>query len=457
MRSAAAVESAIAEYDQLGQDAFLRRYGFGRAKHYRLIHNGRDYDSKAIVGVAHGYEFPAEGPLRSSDFSGGVHGAAKTLRELGFEVVSDGGETPRSDLRTTQPRVATVAPTVTSVELGASTPTAVLVGCVKLKGSQPAPARELYTSDLFRKRRRYAEATGRPWYILSALHGLVLPADVLAPYDMALSDQPAAYRAAWGERVVAALLDELPDVEGATFEVHAGAAYSDAISAPLRRHGAMLQLPLRGLAQGQQLQWYLRTPPPRQPVAVPAGPTVDEVVAVLGDPVRARPVIAFPWGEVAQQQPGLYSWWVGEPGAAALSRGLGHEVAPGLVYAGQAGATTSRARVERSATLASRIGGNHLRGRITSSTWRLTLAASLRDELELDFGLIRRRDSEARLTAWMTQHLRLVTFPVPQRDLLAVLEEGVLDVLDPPLNLQGRGPSAARRAVSAARKQVGGL
>lgn len=455
MRSRAAVEAAIAEYDRLGQIEFLRRYGFGRAKGYRLIYNGRDYDSKAIAGVAHGYEFPAEGPLRSSDFSGGVHGAARTLRELGFEVVSDRGETLRPDSLMAQPRVATAAEVPKSFELEAATPTAVLVGCVKLKQSQPAQARDLYTSDLFRKRRRYVEATGLPWYILSALHGLVRPTDVVAPYDMALSGQPAAYRAAWGERVVAALLDELGDLHGSTFEVHAGAAYTDAITAPLRRGGARLQLPLRGLTHGQQLQWYLRTPPPPQALAPPVGPSVDDAVAVLGDSGRARPVTAFPWGEAMQQLPGLYSWWVDEPGATALSRGLGHVVAPGLVYAGQAGATTSRARVERSATLASRIGGNHLRGSVTSSTWRLTLAACLQEPLELDFGVIRRRESEARLTAWMTQHLRVATYPVPQRGVLAVLEDVVLDVLDPPLNLQGRWPSAVRRAATAARKQVG--
>jgi hypothetical protein len=49
----------------------------------------------------------------------------------------------------------------------------VLVSCVKDKLDHPAPAKDLYTSDLFRKARGYAERVGVPWFILSSEHGLV--------------------------------------------------------------------------------------------------------------------------------------------------------------------------------------------------------------------------------------------------------------------------------------------
>ena len=65
-----AVLAAIAEYDRLGQEAFLHRHGFDRARQYVLLHDGKRYDSKAIVGVAHGY-LPGEAMLTSSEFSGG--------------------------------------------------------------------------------------------------------------------------------------------------------------------------------------------------------------------------------------------------------------------------------------------------------------------------------------------------------------------------------------------------
>jgi len=48
--------------------------------------DGRLYDSKAIVGAAHGYEFPLAGPLRTGDFSGGEATVTRKLEELGFTV-----------------------------------------------------------------------------------------------------------------------------------------------------------------------------------------------------------------------------------------------------------------------------------------------------------------------------------------------------------------------------------
>ena len=43
---------AVAEYDQLGPDRFLEKYGFGAARSYWLVVDGKTYDSKAIVGAA---------------------------------------------------------------------------------------------------------------------------------------------------------------------------------------------------------------------------------------------------------------------------------------------------------------------------------------------------------------------------------------------------------------------
>lgn len=81
-----AVLRAIAEFDRLGQDAFLKKYGFGRARSYFLDYNGRRYDSKAIAGVAYGYQFPSDGPLKAAQFSGGNNTVRAKLEELGFEV-----------------------------------------------------------------------------------------------------------------------------------------------------------------------------------------------------------------------------------------------------------------------------------------------------------------------------------------------------------------------------------
>lgn len=81
-----AVLRAIEEFDRLGQDAFLQQHGFGRSRSYFLRHGGKLYDSKAIIGVAHGYSGDDRRPLLATPFSGGKATVAQTLRGLGFEV-----------------------------------------------------------------------------------------------------------------------------------------------------------------------------------------------------------------------------------------------------------------------------------------------------------------------------------------------------------------------------------
>src|SRR5512139_3568438 len=78
------------------------------------------------------------------------------------------------------------------------------------------------------------------------------------------------------------------------------------------------------------------------------------------------------------EHPGLYAWFVDGDGAQHLTAGIGLHVGKGLIYAGQAGAGTS------SATLGSRIRGNHLGGDIYGSTFRLTLRSALRERLALE-------------------------------------------------------------------------
>lgn len=81
-----AIERALDEYDSLGQDAFLAKYGFGKAYKYILVRDGKRYDAKAILGAAHGYEFPDRGPLASSDFASSEITVKNPLEALGYEI-----------------------------------------------------------------------------------------------------------------------------------------------------------------------------------------------------------------------------------------------------------------------------------------------------------------------------------------------------------------------------------
>jgi len=130
-----------------------------------------------------------------------------------------------------------------------------LVACGRLKADRPLPARDLYTSPLFRAARAYAERRygHECWLILSARHGLVHPDQILAPYQLSLRKLTAAEREAWGDRVAVELTDRFPP--GTVLWFHAGALYRAAI-APVVAH--RVRAPLAGLGIGQQLAWYRR-------------------------------------------------------------------------------------------------------------------------------------------------------------------------------------------------------
>ena len=148
--------------------------------------------------------------------------------------------------------------------------------------------------------------------------------------------------------------------------------------------------------------------------------------------------------------PGLYAWWVDAAGAVDVSEGLAGEVAAGLIYAGQAGATQWPSGRIGGATLRSRISSQHLGGNIGGSTFRLTLASALTDQLGLQPIATSKigRDGETRLSQWMRDHLAVAVHPFEEHDALADLEHRVLAQLNPPLNLEGRPASGIRAALT---------
>jgi hypothetical protein len=85
LTSRQAILDAVAEFDRLGRSAFLSKYGYGVARQYFLQIDNRMYDSKAVVGAAHGFQFPHLGPLKRTEFSG-ERTVKRKLEELNFFV-----------------------------------------------------------------------------------------------------------------------------------------------------------------------------------------------------------------------------------------------------------------------------------------------------------------------------------------------------------------------------------
>jgi len=170
-------------------------------------------------------------------------------------------------------------------------------------------------------------------------------------------------------------------------------------------------------------------------------------------PVRVRD---WPAGLACLERPGLYAWWVDEAGAADLTRGLGLELPAGRVSVGQAGATKWPSGRHNADTLGNRIGEMHLGGKVRTSTFRWALAAILFDQLDVvvQGPMLITPASERALSEWMREHLSVAVHPHDDRDTLAGLEQELLQLLDPPLDLRHLLSTALRTRLTALLRRI---
>lgn len=178
-------------------------------------------------------------------------------------------------------------------------------------------------------------------------------------------------------------------------------------------------------------------------------------VEILSGRSNAIEPRAFPADPAAADQAGIYAWWGDDDALAVLSEEIGAELPP-LLCVGQAGATKWPSGTASSATLASRIRGQHIRGNARSSTFRLTISALLLRR----YGLVPvaggklDRTSNAKVSAWIADHLSIAVAPFADRDALGAAEAEVARHLDPPLNLGHCLPSQARARLTALRRAI---
>ena len=121
----------------------------------------------------------------------------------------------------------------------------------------PSAAKDLYVSDWFRKVRALIEPKEASWFILSALHGLVPPDDVIEPYELTLNKMRVAERRSWSAKVLRQLEPMLQDRPRVIFL--AGERYREFLEEPLREKGIVVEVPMKGLSIGHQLSWLTTT------------------------------------------------------------------------------------------------------------------------------------------------------------------------------------------------------
>lgn len=182
---------------------------------------------------------------------------------------------------------------------------------------------------------------------------------------------------------------------------------------------------------------------------------VDHIVEVLIQPENAVEPRRFPANRQEAARPGMYGWWGDDDARAILGEEIRAEL-PALLYIGQAGATRWPCGKRSSATLASRIGGQHIRGNARPSTFRLTTSSLLlrRFGLALVAGGKLDGPSNVLVSEWIADHLRVAIAPYDDRDTLGDVESKVVAVLAPPLNLGHCLPSEARARLKELRRSL---
>jgi hypothetical protein len=144
--------------------------------------------------------------------------------------------------------------------------TIALIGCSKVKAKADIygyiPARDLYISELFKKRVAHVEARGLPWYIISAKSGLLKPTVSIRPYDKTFADLSELETAEWHVDVANQLLTELyyefnePKLSAVTIEFHAGVKYCEPLGSILNLLKIKTAKPVSKLGIGKQLEYY---------------------------------------------------------------------------------------------------------------------------------------------------------------------------------------------------------
>lgn len=129
-----------------------------------------------------------------------------------------------------------------------------LISCSKSKLETEAPARDLYTGQLFRKAVAWAERQQLQWFVVSALHGLLLPDQTVSPYNYTVKNLRVRERQQWAHTVVAGSLTRYAPPHSHAILI-LPELYRRFIEFQLFHHKITYENPLKGLGIGQQLKW----------------------------------------------------------------------------------------------------------------------------------------------------------------------------------------------------------
>lgn len=118
---------AMAEHDDVGAEHFLAAHGFTASDDVVLVHEGRRYDARAVMAVAHRH---ATGRLATpEEFRSSLDQAVTILRRRGFEVVGRTTATRTTATRSPSRSAAARSPRTSTRRTTVETPPAICPTC----------------------------------------------------------------------------------------------------------------------------------------------------------------------------------------------------------------------------------------------------------------------------------------------------------------------------------------
>jgi hypothetical protein len=111
-------------------------------------------------------------------------------------------------------------------------------------------------SDLFSKAFAYCTEKYDEVAILSAEYYLLLPQDIVEPYDKTLKDMSSKEREDWAQETFKQMNRKLNLKEINRVYFHCGEKYRENLIPRLREKGITCEVPLANLGIGKQKAWY---------------------------------------------------------------------------------------------------------------------------------------------------------------------------------------------------------
>ncbi|TCP26649.1 hypothetical protein EV207_11982 [Scopulibacillus darangshiensis] len=130
-----------------------------------------------------------------------------------------------------------------------------LLATSRRKGDEEAPVVEFYKSPLFIKALQYAHKNYDRFYFYNAKDGLLLPDQMMAPYDVSIQTFSISQKRHWGKKVIESF-STYEIVKDKIIYLHGGRVYRQFLEPELSKHGFYYEVPLKGLGIGKQLKWY---------------------------------------------------------------------------------------------------------------------------------------------------------------------------------------------------------